>query len=57
MDFLLRSLAVIVKVGGLSTGGTLLNREVVEGTEVNPGGNLMSVPETNKTKLRSQFRG
>ena len=57
MDFLLRSLAVIVKVGGLSTGGTLLNREVVEGTEVNPGGNLMSVPETNKTKLRSQFGG
>ena len=44
LDFLLRSLAVIVKVGG-SGLSTFLNREdEVEGIEVNPGGNLMSVP-------------
>ena len=43
LDFLLRSLAVIVKVGG-SGLSTFLNREDVEGIEVNPVGNLMSVP-------------
>ena len=53
MDFLLRSLAVIVKEG-LSAGG-LVNLEDVEGIVVNPGGNLTSVPVMKMEKFSNSF--